>query len=303
MKRQSKFKAWRLYYRSMRLIYQAFESPHRAWWFPFFGRGEFRPRGGGRPVVIPSRYWMMLPTASRLVMIDAPPEWRDDKLFVTFRQYSLVAPPMEKSVPISLKEIFIDDVYQLEDRDFTGMTVLDVGANIGDSSIAFAGKGARVHAFEPLPMLQSFLRSNVNRNGMEQSITIHPVGLSTKNEQIEITVSKSGSVNTDTHASEAMPGYYKHGVKQQIQLVKAAEYLSAQGVTTVDVLKLDCEGCEYALFTDNGLLDAIRPRRIIMEYHRGGDGLYVFLQRHGYTVAWPEREKAVGYMYAVYHSN
>jgi len=43
-----------------------------------------------------------------------------------------------------------------------GDLVFDVGAHVGDRSLAFAGLGARVIAFEPQPMLAAWLRRNLS---------------------------------------------------------------------------------------------------------------------------------------------
>lgn len=45
-----------------------------------------------------------------------------------------------------------------------GDLVFDVGAHVGDRSLAFAALGARVVAFEPQPMLAAWLRRSLGRN-------------------------------------------------------------------------------------------------------------------------------------------
>ncbi len=50
-----------------------------------------------------------------------------------------------------------------------GDVVLDVGANVGTHTVAFAkhvGASGKVYAFEPQPMIFSLLRANVGRNGL-----------------------------------------------------------------------------------------------------------------------------------------
>jgi hypothetical protein len=204
----------------------------------------------------------------------ALPSWVDGKLKITFKEWCFYAPPLAKATAAYLKDIFVEDVYRLEGSDLSGLTIIDVGAYIGDSSIAFASRGAKVHAFEPAPGLVEFLRLNAAANDMDDRITIHAVGLSGRDE-----VKKSGD--------------------REVRLVHALNYLKSQGIGAVDWLKLDCEGCEYELFYKLEFLQYLRPHRIILEYHDGGGGgLTDWLSDQGYEVDWPEPRGHVGYLYA-----
>jgi hypothetical protein len=269
----AKIKDIRLYYKSNALFFQALKNHRSAWWLPILGSWSFFPRQGESPIHIPQGYWTMLPTACRLLLIGAYPEWLDGKKKITFRGFCFFAPGLEKTPALSLKEIYIDDVYRLGNLDLTGITVLDVGANIGDSSFAFASRGAMVHAFEPLSSFSKLLTNNVRANHLDDQIVVHPVGLS--------------------HQDEVIPLE-----NDQLLLVDALKYLKAQGLAKVDLIKLDCEGCEYYLLQQEDLLAFLQPRRIILEYHRGGVDLNRWLSEYGYEVDWPEREDPVGFLYA-----
>lgn len=260
----------RLFYKNKPLFREAFVDGHRALFYPFVGSEIFMPRNNVAPVYIPREYWSMLPTASRLVLAGAHPSWEDGKLHVRYEGMHFVAPSHGKMIGNSLREIFEEDVYRLGKRDLTGKVVLDIGAYVGDSSLAFALRGAVVHAFEPLPEFQAYLAENIRLNALEGKVIVHGVGLS----------------NRDALPAEA-----------EIRLVDAVQYLDEQHIDRVDILKLDCEGCEYGLFENDRLLKRLNPREIIMEYHRGGESLYKFFCERGYRVDWPEHEDDVGYMY------
>lgn len=260
----------RLYYRSMPMLRAVFRDWYRAWVYPFFGSEAFIPRSGAEPVVVPRKYWAMLPTAARLAAIGAKPSWNDKHMHVAFGSMKFVAPWHGKMMGQSVKEVFIDDAYHVQGRDLTGKVVLDVGAYIGDSTIAFALRGARVHAFEPIAEFHECLAETVRLNGCADRVVLHTVGLADKD-----------AVGPD-------------GMK----LVEAFRYLDEQHIDHVDILKLDCEGCEYELLRDDRLLKRLHPDEIFMEYHRGGADLNRFFLEHGYSVEWPERENPVGYLYA-----
>ena len=61
-----------------------------------------------------------------------------------------------------------------------GMTVLDVGAHVGRSTLiaaSVAGPTGRIHSFEPNALALRRLASNIELNGF-QNIHLHPVALS-----------------------------------------------------------------------------------------------------------------------------
>ena len=59
-----------------------------------------------------------------------------------------------------------------------GDLVFDVGAHVGDRSLAFAALGGRVVALEPQPVLASFLRRSLGGRGrielLEQAVGAEP---------------------------------------------------------------------------------------------------------------------------------
>ena len=61
-----------------------------------------------------------------------------------------------------------------------GMTVLDIGANTGYTTLLLAdmvGRHGQVHAFEPMPVLHALLSKNVQSNGLTQ-VHLHQFALS-----------------------------------------------------------------------------------------------------------------------------
>ncbi len=296
---RDRIRAWRMYLRSYALFRSTFSDPEKVLWLPYADSVEFHLRETGTEVVVPGACWSMLPTACRLLQSGAVPSWEDGMLKVRFGDIVLYAPALDKSIGLTLKEIFIDDVYGLRNLDLKGRTVLDVGAYIGDSAIAFAGRGAYVHAFEPMPIIQKYLARNIAANRLDNQVRVHPVGLSGRNERITVDVNLAGlagagvkAVKVDARAEETV-------TSQELQLVNAFDYLRSAGIASADVVKLDCEECEYALLQGGALLEMLRPSHVMMEYHRGGAPLHDVLIRHGFSVNWPEREKMIGYMAAV----
>ena len=70
-----------------------------------------------------------------------------------------------------IKENFIDE--QFKWLNVKSKDVVDVGANIGDTAIYFALKGAKyVYAFKPYPYSYNIAKKNIRLNHLEDKITL-----------------------------------------------------------------------------------------------------------------------------------
>lgn len=139
----------------------------------------------------------------------------------------------------------IVSIFKKNEYDFLPVKekeVIDVGANIGDSSIYFAKRGARnVIAVEPDKINYDYAIRNIAINGCS--------------ENIKIILAACGS--NDVLASENNP---------QILTLKS---LIEKYCTCPEILKVDCEGCEYDLIL-NASYDELRKfTHIQIEYHFG----------------------------------
>jgi FkbM family methyltransferase len=294
-------RAYRHYYKTdaFDLYRKAFKNHVHAWWFPFFGSGRYVPRDGSQPIIVPRDYWTMLATASRLVLIGAHPTWSGGTLGVSFRDLRFVAPATSNLIGLGLKGIYLDDLFRINSEDLAGKTVVDVGAYIGDSSVAFALRGAKVQAFEPLPLFQQYLYINARLNNVQDRITVHTVGLSDKTSRIQEAAELKALASSQHGWDGRIESARCEDASQGVLVVEALPYLQANGIGEIDILKLNCEGCEYVLFKDARLLTYLRPRRVIMEYHKGGESLHRFFRDQGYEVDWPNPSGAKGFMFAV----
>ncbi|HUK03469.1 MAG TPA: FkbM family methyltransferase [Burkholderiales bacterium] len=295
---RQRLRAMRIYLKSYALFLQAFDDASKALVLPFRERIDFHPRGGRPPVTVPGACWTMLPTVCRLLGEGMTPSWEGADLKVRFGDFQFHAPPLDKSIGWTLKEIFVDDVYGLGAADLTGQTALDVGAFIGDSTVALASRGAFVHAFEPLPLACEYLRRNVEINGLADRVRVHPVALADREERVALAVNVAGLAGTATRYDDPDQGKSARQVEQEVRMVDAFDYLRREGIGSAQVVKLDCEGEEYALLKDGALLKALSPRMVTMEYHRGGEVLRDVLSAAGYAVQWDDVGTVQGHMIA-----
>lgn len=121
-------------------------------------------------------------------------------------------------------------------------TVLDIGANIGCTSILFADRvrQGQVYSFEPSPSTYQFLQRNIVTAGCD-NVTPANIGLGKLAGVYELTFSpnnRSGAfVSNQLRASDG------HQV-ESIRISQGDAYIKAASVSKVDFIKIDVEGFE-----------------------------------------------------------
>ncbi|MEM0304448.1 MAG: FkbM family methyltransferase [Saccharolobus sp.] len=189
-------------------------------------------------------------------------------------------------------EIFVDKPYG---EKFYG-TIIDVGAYNGDSSIYFALNGAeRVIALEPFPESFELAKENVKINNLEDKIVLLPYAFAREEGEIELYASKnSPTLNSFKPISEITKG-----VKFEVLRVKTIslqKIVNDFKISSISLLKLDCEGCEYDTlpYLSDELYDKIES--IVLEYHNGPKNLPEILKSKGFSVK--HKGAKLGMMYA-----
>jgi FkbM family methyltransferase len=149
--------------------------------------------------------------------------------------------------------------------------VADIGASFGDTSIYFALKGAKkVYAYEPVPWVVELLEKNVRQNNLSEIVNIHPCAVSVIKGKSRLTIPK-----TATDAASLHYGFAKTDVVE----------ISVQTVTPpmdAEVVKLNCEGCEYDIILK--WLNSKIYDEIIINYHEDYEQLVKKLAKLGYKV-------------------
>lgn len=128
--------------------------------------------------------------------------------------------------------------------------VLDIGANIGNHTLAFATVAAQVHAFEPVPHIHALLRRNVEQNTLG-NVTLHALALSDRDGEATIHMVKAGNFGAS--------GFDQRGNDTeavQVQKRRGDALLADLGVARVDLLKIDVEAHE--VYVLQGLMDTLR---------------------------------------------
>ncbi len=153
--------------------------------------------------------------------------------------------------------------------------VLDIGANIGDSSIYFALKGAKqVVSLEPFPKNYETALKNIKLNNLSDKITLLPSGCSGKNGEITLDPNQEGAGS----ASD----FVLNGVK--IQLKTLEELIQDYNIPDDSILKIDCEGCEIEVILSSSRKTLQKFAQIEIEYHYGYFDLKEKLENCGFKI-------------------
>jgi FkbM family methyltransferase len=184
-----------------------------------------------------------------------------------------------------LKDVFVRRVYARPGFEVrAGDLVVDIGAHIGLFAAAAARSAPRVRlvAVEPYPENFSLLTANLARNGLDN---VHPVraavAASTGERSLHVSSNPAGH---SLHLAEA--GQPTIGVAT----TTLEDLLRAHAPSTVDLLKIDCEGAEFEILERAAPETLSRVRRIVMEAHtidagRTPSRIVRVLEEQGYRVA------------------
>ena len=149
------------------------------------------------------------------------------------------------------REVVVEDCYKVFSlpRGFRPTTIVDIGANIGVFSVlcSVLFPSSQVHAYEPNPAAFSWLEKNT----VGLRVSAHRCAVAETNGRLLFDSSRDSTLGQLTPAGEL-----------------SVEVIGADCVAegkAIDLLKIDCEGGEWAIFKSPCLLE--RTTRLCMEYH------------------------------------
>lgn len=200
----------------------------------------------------------------------------------------------------SFANIFCDNIHSI--LPVKNKIVLDIGANIADSSLYFAINGAhKVIAIEPFTKNCELARKNIEQNNFNETIIL-----------LQAAINKGGegnnSINIDPNYLGNAAGNsksYKRG--NNLQNLSGGFAIPAYTIENIltkfdvedGVLHLDCEGCEYDIINYSPKNVIQKFSHMLVEYHKGFDDLQKKLVDCDYSITIdPKSNKIHGYLYA-----
>ena len=182
------------------------------------------------------------------------------------KKYFIIHPDSKN---YAFREMFVFDMYKF--CDYSGKTVIDVGAQTGDSVLYFSYRGAKmIHAFEPVKNNFRILEKNVAQNRV--NCNCYNVGLGDITKDIEAPV--SGIVATSALITKNLEN-------ESIRIDKLDDFN-----IYADIIKIDVEGFEIEVLK-GGLNTIKNAKTIIIETHSKNLQLEVakLLSRSGFHLS------------------
>jgi FkbM family methyltransferase len=173
----------------------------------------------------------------------------------------------------TLAEIFLDNCYVRHLTLPPNPTVIDIGGFIGDFSLYAVKRlnACRVIVCEPSPQNWALLLRNIANNGYEDRI-----------EPVNKAITDGGDAMMNTDAPEErqcmVSAYFPcEQPLRAIPGISLEQLLRDYAVERVDLLKIDCEGGEYAILESTSAQVFSCIRNIVFEYHEI-DGVWAKLE-------------------------
>lgn len=203
------------------------------------------------------------------------------------------------------KESFFDGVYLKGlPKGFvmpTKPVIVDIGANVGYFGLYMLSQfpDARVFGYEPMPFNYNQLSkyqseySNHDWKNFNQAVADHSNGLTLFSSTLDQFSTMAGVFQADGRGEEI-----------DVSTLTLVEVMETNELSHIDLLKLDCEGSEYAILYNLSDDQFKKIQNFCIETHPGQSGdqnhaaLKVFLKKKGYALNDKMNDDGTGYIWA-----
>lgn len=178
-----------------------------------------------------------------------------------------------------------------------GMTVFDVGANVGEVALVFSkfvGSNGRVHAFEASRAAHERLQTVCRATG-RGNVVLNHLAVTDKEGMVSLHVYDERHLGWSSLADRPLDRYGIHVrpvAVEEVPAVSLDAYCEREGVEQIDLLKIDVEGAEYQVLLGARRLLASRAIRCVtfefgqttFDMGNNPDEIESYLKEKGYTV-------------------
>ena len=158
------------------------------------------------------------------------------------------------------------NVYERPETEFfrkvcrPGLTVLDVGANLGYYTAlaqSILNGAGRILALEPDPENFRFLKATMSLNPHPEIVTCYPAAASDQEGRLRLHTSADNRGDNRMYANELANGFVEVDVTTVDRLVAQA------GHPVIDLVKIDVQGYEFSVVTGMRQTIAASPRMLL----------------------------------------
>jgi FkbM family methyltransferase len=154
-------------------------------------------------------------------------------------------------------EVFVHQHYRVPAEPESVKLIVDMGGNVGLTTVWFLGEFAlaKILAFEPHPRFIEPFRRNVALNGASGRVTLYPAAASNAGGNLPMV-----DLGTSSALSTVCDGAHSF----RVDVVDVFPLLIGK---SIDILKMDIEGAEYAIMADPRF-EQLEFKTVVMEWHR-----------------------------------
>ena len=250
---------------------------------------------------IPKNSFKLLKAYQKLKILGFNYSTMNGTLIIDFLDYKLHTNCYDESFLMSIDENARNDEYDLKHISLKDKVVLDVGANIGDTAMSMVHKGAlKVYSVEPIMETFQYLKMNIEVNSLGDKIIPINYGLSNVKGKFDIVIrahASGGNSITYSNRNSTKKVYDKITTVKTITINDLLKHLELDK-ERIEVLKMDCEGCEYEANLETLIQKLPLLKHIFIEYHQGCSELIGLLNNLGFNVRIRPKSTRVGIILA-----
>ena len=177
-------------------------------------------------------------------------------------------------------EVFGDELYRPLSVSLKGGVVVDIGSFIGISPAYFALLGAKVFAYEPLPLHYNYARINLEINNLSNRVMLTKAAVGGAKGKVSVPLNycnySYSVLSRDIHEAERKPF-------EIIDVLTLSDVIDLHNLDVIDLLKMDCEGCENEVFKNLKNETLKKIKEIVLEYHSEPKTVVETLRKAGFV--------------------
>ena len=133
-----------------------------------------------------------------------------------------------------------------------GMNAIDIGANVGITTVTVArkiGRRGKLYSFEPTPEYFNILKENISSNGLE-NVKVY---------ELAVTDQVGRAPFSQKELSSGI--VFEEGAKKfEVSTTSIDRFLSEEKIERIDLINMDCEGSELLVL--KGAKETLRKNKV-----------------------------------------